>query len=317
MRDPYDVLGVPKSAPAAEIKKAFRKLAKTHHPDRNPGDAKAQARFSEISGAYELLSDEDKRAQFDRGEIDAEGKPRFQGFGGGGGGGFNPGGSGGFENFSFRGGGGRAGAGGFAAEDIFSDLFSGMAGRGQARGAGGGRGGAPAGEDIAVEVKLPFVEWAKGTKARVELPTGKELEVSIPALLAEGKSVRLKGQGMPSPWGGAPGDALVTVQIEPHPQFRVDGNNIRVDVPITLYEAVLGGKVRVPTLDGPVEMNVPKHSSGNRTMRLKGRGLPAKSAPGDLLVSLRIVLPTHQDADLEAFAANMREAAPYDPRKNA
>ncbi|MGQ4275334.1 DnaJ C-terminal domain-containing protein [Terrihabitans sp. B22-R8] len=312
MRDPYDILGVAKSAPAAEIKKAFRRLAKTHHPDRNPNDPKAQERFASISSAYELLSDDEKRAQFDRGEIDADGKPRFQGFGNGSrSGGFQSGGAGGFENFSHRSG----GQSGFSAEDLFSDLFTSFGGgRGQGRAQ---RGQAPAGEDVAIDVSLPFVEWARGTKTRVVLPTGKELEVSIPAALPEGKSVRLKGQGLASVYGGAPGDALVSVRVEPHPQFRADGQNVRVEVPVTLYEAVLGGKVRVPTLDGTVDLNVPRHFSGNRTLRLKGKGLAGKTGlAGDLLVSLRIVLPRHQDTELEAFAEKMRETAPYDPRSN-
>jgi DnaJ-class molecular chaperone len=307
MRDPYETLGVSKGATPADIKKAFRRLAKTHHPDRNPDDPKAQERFSRISGAYELLSDETKRGQFDRGEIDAEGKPRFGGFGGGEGrsGGFNPG-QAGFENFSFRN--GQRQSAGFSPEDIFSDLFTGFGARTQAR-------AAPPGEDIAVSVRLPFTDWALGTKTRVVLPTGRELDVTIPAALAEGKSIRLKGQGLPSPHGGAPGDALVSVQVEPHPQFRVDGDNIRVEVPITLYEAILGGKVRVPTLAGTVDLNVPRHSVGNRTLRLKGKGIPGKNgSAGDLLVSLRIVLPQHQGPELDAFAEQMRETTPYDPR---
>lgn len=319
MRDPYDVLGVSRKASAAEIKKAFRRLAKTHHPDRDP-DPKAQERFSELSQAYDLLSDEDKRGQFDRGEIDAEGKPRFQGFGGGRGqaggfGGFG-GGAEGFESFNWNG--GRAGAGrtagGFSTEDILSDLFGGMAGRG---GAGARGAEVPAGEDIAIEVSVPFVDWALGGKARVALPTGRELEVKIPAGIEEGKTIRLKGQGMPSRFGGPPGDALVTPRIEPHPQFRADGRNVRVEVPITLYEAVLGGKVRVPTLDGAVDLNVPPRSTGNRTLRLKGRGIHGAGGAGDLLVTPRIVLSDRTDAELEALAQRMREGAPYDPRSGS
>jgi DnaJ-class molecular chaperone len=308
MRDPYEILGVSKGAAPADIKKAFRRLAKTHHPDRNPDDPKAQERFSQISGAYELLSDEAKRGQFDRGEIDSEGKPRFQGFGGDGrSAGFNPGQTG-FENFSFRNAGRQSQAGGFSAEDIFSDLFTGFGGRAQTR-------AAPPGEDVAINVRVPFVDWALGTKTRVVLPTGRELDVAIPPALEEGKTVRLKGQGMPSPHGGAPGDALVSVQVEPHPQFRADGDNVRVEVPITLYEAVLGGKVRVPTLAGTVDLNVPRHTVGNRTLRLKGKGIPGrKGHAGDLLVSLRIVLPQHQGSELETFAEEMRKTAPYDPR---
>ncbi len=314
MRDPYDVLSVPRGASEADIKKAFRKLAKTHHPDRSK-DPKAKEKFSEISSAYDLLSDADKRAQFDRGEIDAEGKPRFRGFEGFGGGapggpGFGTGRS--YKTFTWPPGGDGAqqGAGGFSAEDIF-DLFGGLGGRGQTRGRSQH---APAGQDVTAEVVVPFVEWARGGKVRVELLHGRELDVSIPAGIEEGKTIRLKGQGAPSQYGGPPGDALITVKVAAHPQFRAEGNNLRVEVPITLYEAVLGGKVRVPTLDGTVELTIPPRSTGRGALRLKGKGI-RKSTPGDLLVSPRIVLPDGPDAELEALAQRMKDGAPYDPRK--
>lgn len=314
MRDPYDVLGLPRSASAADIKKAFRRLAKQHHPDANPNDPKAKERFAEVSAAHELLSDEGKRAQFDRGEIDAEGKPRFTGFEG-----FRTSGAGpragrhpGFEGFDFgetlrRHGRAGGGAHGFTTEDVLNDLFGAFG----ARSTGPG----PSGEDVTVDVDVPFVDWAMGNKVRVFLPTGKELDVSIPAGIEEGRTIRLRGQGMPSLSGGIPGDALVTVHILEHPQFRREGDvNLRVDVPITLYDAVLGGKVRVPTLDGEVELKVPAGTTGARTMRLRGKGVQRKAAPGDLLVSLRIVLPDRHDAELENLARRMREGAPYDPR---
>ncbi|MFC5067180.1 DnaJ C-terminal domain-containing protein [Flaviflagellibacter deserti] len=318
MRDPYDVLNVPKGASDAEIKKAFRKLAKTHHPDRNPNDPKAKERFSELSHAYDLLSDSEKRGQFDRGEIDAEGKPKFSGFGGFGGSRGTGAGAGGFEQYTWTGGSGGSGrSSGFSAEDIFSDLFAGLGGRGRAGfAAGAGTAGrtqsAPKGDDLSAEVTVPFTDWAIGGKARVVLPTGRELEFSIPAGIQEGKTIRLKGQGNSSPLGGEPGDLLVTVHIASHPHFRADGHNVRVEVPITLYEAVLGGKIRVPTLDGSVELTVPPNSTGARTMRLKGKGI---AGTGDLLVSLRVVLPPGPDAELEKLAKRMRDGAPYDPRK--
>jgi DnaJ-class molecular chaperone len=166
-----------------------------------------------------------------------------------------------------------------------------------------------------VEATVPFVTWASGGKARVTLPTGKELDVTIPAGIGEGKTIRLRRQGYPSLEGGAPGDVLIQVHVAPHPQFRADGNNIRVDVPVTLYEAVLGGKIRVPTLDGHAEMTVPKHSSGQRVLRLRGKGIAAKDGPGDLLVSLRVVLPDPVPPELEQAAEALKAKAPYDPRR--
>ncbi len=310
MRDPYQILGVAKSASAADIKKAFRRLAKTYHPDQNKSDPKAKEKFAEVNSAYEILGDEKKRGQFDRGEIDAEGKPRFQGFPGGGfggggfGGGARPGGPQGFE-FDF----GRSGGGGGAGfDDIFSDLFGGgTASRTRGR-------QMPAGEDIALTATISLAESVNGTKTRVILPTGKTLEVPVPAGIEDGKQLRLKGQGQPSPLGGAAGDAIVTVRIAKHPYFRVDGADLRLDLPITLYEAVLGGKVTVPTLTGAVELGVPAGSNGGRTLRLRGKGLPKAGGAGDLLVTLRVVLPESNDADLQALMRQWQEKKPYDPR---
>lgn len=312
MRDPYDVLSVPRGASEAEIKKAFRKLAKTHHPDRSK-DPKAKEKFAEISSAYELLSDSAKRGQFDRGEIDAEGKPRFRGFEGfggpGGGPGFGTGRS--YKTFTWPPSGGGDG-GGFSAEDIF-DLFGGLGGRGQTRGRTQQQ--APGGQDVTAEVTVPFVEWASGAKVRVQVPNGRELDVGIPAGIEDGKVIRLKGQGAASPHGGPAGDLLITVHVAPHPQFRVDGKNLRVEVPVSLYEAVLGAKVRVPTLDGTVELTLPPRTTGKGALRLKGKGVQTKPTPGDLLVSPRVVLPEGPDAELEALARRMKDGAPYDPRK--
>ncbi len=321
MRDPYDVLGVPKSADAAAIKSAYRKLAKKLHPDANKSDPKASQRFGELNTAYEILSDDGKRKAFDRGEIDAEGKPRFKGFEGFRG---QPGGSFRPEDFEsmFGGGGfrraGRGGGGGFGGiEDILKGMFG---------GAGGRRTGfdthvdmedfaaPPAGRDVVVPLTISLADAAKGGPRRVRLPNGKDVDVKIPAGLADGQQIRLKGQGLTGP--GTVGDALITVTIAPHPVFTRDGNNLRLELPVTLYEAVLGAKVRVPTLDGAVELAIPAGTSSGRIFRLKGKGYPAKGATGDLLATVRIVLPEEKDEALAELMRKWRERRPYDPRKD-
>lgn len=322
MRDPYEILGVQRTADAKAIKSAFRRHAKKLHPDANTNDPKAAARFSELNGAYEILGDEAKRKAFDRGEIDAEGKPRFHadGFGA------HPGAAGGgrshFETFNFgpegvQRGGGRAGSfGGF--EDILKDMFGGARGR---RSSVGPQPFEPdefaepaAGRDVTAAVTISLAEAATGGSRRVHLPTGKEIEVKIPAGLADGQQIRLKGQGLPGP--GAIGDALITVQIAPHPLFERDGVNLRLELPLTLYEAVLGAKVRVPTLDGAVELAIPAGTSSGRSFRLKGKGLPGKGARGDLFATVRIVLPAHADPELDELMRKWRDGKPYDPRKD-
>jgi DnaJ-class molecular chaperone len=314
MRDPYEVLGVPRSASAAAIKSAFRKAAKKHHPDSNKGDPKAAARFAEINAANEILGDEDKRKQFDRGEIDAEGKPRFQGFGGG-----DPrgrAGPGGFETYTFRSGGGPGMGGGGSFEEILNSMF----GRG-ARGGGGGSqfefdtGGIGVDLDINASLTVSLEDSVKGAEKRVRLPTGKELNVKIPAGVTAGQQIRLKGQGETAP-GHRPGDVLITVNIAPHPFFKVDGSDLRVDLPITLYEAVLGGKVRVPTLGGAVELSLPKNTSSGRTFRLKGKGLPKEGGSGDLFVTTKIILPDGNDSELEQLMQKWRDGHPYNPRSD-
>jgi DnaJ-class molecular chaperone len=315
-------LGVPRGASAAAIKSAYRKLAKKHHPDNNKNDPKAAARFSEINSANEIVGDEDKRKQFDRGEIDADGKPRFQGFPGG-----DPRGragpGGGFESYSFRTGGGPGGAGGGAGfEDILNSMFGGAAGA-RSGGARPGRGnpfefdtgGIGLDLDLSVAMTVSLEEAVRGGEKRVRLPTGKELNVKIPAGVTNGQQIRLKGQG-DTAQGHPPGDLLITVSIAPHPFFKIDGSDLRVDLPITLYEAVLGGKVRVPTLGSAVELSIPKNTSSGRTFRLKGKGLPKAGGAGDLYVTTRIILPDGNDAELEALMEKWRDGHPYNPRSD-
>lgn len=318
MRDPYEVLGVPRSANAAAIKSAYRKLAKKHHPDSNKDDPKAAERFAELNSANEILGDEDKRKQFDRGEIDADGKPRFQGFPGGGG----PrgrAGPGGFESYTFRSGGAGGGSpGGGAFEDILNSMFGGGM-RGARPGAGGGAqfefdtGGIGLDLDVNVAMSVSLEESVKGGDKRVRLPNGRELNVKIPAGVTEGQQIRLRGQGE-SAQGHPPGDLLITISIAPHPYFKVEGADLRIDLPVTLYEAVLGAKVRVPTLGNAVELSVPKNTSSGRTFRLKGKGLPKAGGTGDLFVAIRIMLPDGNDAELETLMEKWRDQHPYNPR---
>jgi DnaJ-class molecular chaperone len=309
MRDPYDVLGVSRSASEADIKKAWRKLAKQHHPDHNRNDPKSADKLAEVNQAYEIVGDKDKRAKFDRGEIDAEGKPRFAGFEG-----YQPGSrSGGFE-FEFGGGGG-----GFRSRrhgepsDVFADLFGAFTGAGRTAGAGAGDARFARGQDLAANLSVSFVEAVLGTKKRVKLPSGKDIEVTIKPGTENGTVMRLRGQGYAAAGGGEAGDAMLTVVVEPDPLFKADGQDLRLELPISLDEAVLGGKVRVPTLDGAVEITVPPGSNAGRTLRLKGKGVPSALGAGDLYVTLKVVLP-EGDAELATLAEKIRRDRPYDPR---
>ncbi len=301
MDNPYSTLGIGKSATASEIKSAYRRLAKKYHPDSNANDKAAQEKFADISAAYELLGDKEKRQQFDNGEIDAKGNPNYQGF--------NPFG-GGATYGAQRGAGGFTGTVPPGAEDIFSEIFSGLRG-------GGARARGPVrGRDVSFEVLVSFNEAAKGATRRIAMPNGKQLDVTIPAGVADGQQIRLKGQGQPSPGGGPAGDALVTVKVAAHPLFQREGRNLRLELPVTLYEAVLGAKIRVPTLDGSVGLKVPPNSSSGRILRLKGKGIAGKKGqtPGDLLVTLRIVLPDRSDAGLKALMEDWGKNNAYDPR---
>lgn len=326
MRDPYEILGVQKNATPAAVKSAFRRLAKKLHPDANKTDKAAADKFAELNAAYEIVGDENKRKAFDRGEIDAEGKPRFQGFAGGGGRGpwGNMGGGAGdahFEQFTWgpdgvqrssgRGGGFRGG-GGAGIDDILKEMFGGGARRTQFEqdDLGGG-----ASRDVTGAVSISLNEVLTGATRRVQLPTGKEIDARIPPGLTDGQTIRLKGQGMPGPRGAA-GDALITVTIAEHPLFKREGQNLRLELPVTLYEAVLGGKVRVPTLDGAVELAIPAGTNSGRTMRVRGKGLPGKDGPGDLYATVRIVLPEGTDPELDELMKKWRDGKPYDPRRD-
>jgi DnaJ-class molecular chaperone len=325
MRDPYEILGVSKGATETEVKAAYRRLAKKLHPDANKKDPKAASRFAELNAAYEIVGDDKKRKAFDNGEIDAEGKPRFRGFEGFGaqaGGGQDPGASH-FETFNFGDDGfqRRGGGGGGGFEEILRNMF-GSAARGRAAPRDFGTQFEPenfsapgTGQDLHAALTISLPEAAKGTKTRVHLPTGKDVEVKIPAGLASGQQIRLKGQGWPIANGKA-GDALITVNVAPHPVFKPDGADLRLDLPITLYEAALGGKVRVPTLDGAVELAIPPATNSGRTFRLKGKGLKAKSGAGDLLATVRIMLPERTDDEFKDMMRKWRESTPYDPRKD-
>jgi len=305
MRDPYEVLGVSRNAGEADIKKAFRALAKKHHPDTHGGDKTAQKRFQEISAAYDILGDKEKRAKFDQGAIDASGNPR----------GFDPGSQGfrgrrgadpGDIHFAWQD--GDTAEGGFRPEDIFADLFA-------ARGGGGRRGRrARRGEDLSLALTIGFEEAARGATRRVVLPEGREVDVQIPVGMRDGQQIRLKGQGGPGRDGGPAGDILLTVAVAPHPYLLREGNDLKMDLPVSLAEAVLGGKANVPTLSGPVTLTIPAGSNSGTSLRLKGKGIPAHGgrSAGDLYVRLVLVLPDKPDDMLKEFAAAWHPE--YDPR---
>ncbi len=318
MRDPYTVLGVSRSVSEKDLKSAYRKLAKANHPDQNQSDPKAQQKFAEISAAYDFLTDKEKKAAYDRGEIDADGQPKFAGFG-----------SAGMGGARRTAGAGAAGAG-FSAEDILKEFMSGFGGAQQrtTRGAGnpwgnadpfagGGFAGGGArqpsakGEDANVTLAVSLEDANKGASVPLRLPTNKVLNVKLPEKVEDGQQIRLKGQGAASAYGGEAGDAIVTVKFERHPKFRRDGADLRVDVPITLYEAVLGGKVRVPTLDGSAELTLPANINTAKALRLKGKGL---HGAGDLYANLKIVLPEQGDPDLESLMRFWRDQKPYKVR---
>jgi len=339
MRDPYSVLGLTKGADSAAIKSAYRKLAKKFHPDQNPDDPKAKERFAEVSAAYDIVGDDEKRRAFDRGEIDADGNPTMAGFnpfGGRGGsraqGGPNPGFEDIFATFTQgRGPGYRnAGAGfsgGGGAEDILKSMFGGggpdMGGMG---GAGmGGMGGQARsrqqarpkkGADVKVSTRVSLEEVLAADKVQVSIPGQGTVKIALPKGVEDGQTIRLKGKGKPSPTGGANGDALVTVRFAQHSSFKADGATLLMDLPVTLDEAVLGARISVATLDGTVALNLPENAQSGRTMRLKGRGLPtAKDGErGDLLIKVQIKLPEEGDEALSALMKRWRTDGRYSAR---
>ena len=292
MKNLYSILGISKSASQQDVKSAYRKLAKKHHPDANPGDTKVEEKFKEISSAYHILGDEKQRARYDRGEIDENGQEKMTGF-----------------HQSHR---GAAGAGGFggggAADDIFSEIFGNFRG-------GGFRGRVPEkGRDRKFAIEIDFSEAALGGKRRLTMGDGgRTLDVSIPAGVTDGQQIRLKGQGEEGIAGGPSGDILINVTVRPHNFFRRDGKNILVELPISLPEAVLGATVKVPTVDGTVNLKVPAGSNTGTTLRLKGKGV-GKTDRGDQLVKLKVVLPEKQDSELQDLVAKWSEKHDYDAR---
>jgi len=299
--DLYSVLGVPKTASADEINKSYRKLAKKLHPDLNPGDTAAEERFKQISHAYSILKDPEQRGKYDRGEIDASGQERPQ------------------QRYYREYAGGPEGAqyhstSGFEDIGAFSDLFGDMFGGGAGmRGGRGGRGGrfSMRGQDAQYHLDIPFLDAVNGTKQRITLPDGSTLDVTIPPGVSDGQVLRLKGKGMSGLGEGPPGDALVEIGIRPHPVFKREGNDIVVEVPISFDEAVLGGKVEVPTISGRVAVTVPAGSNTGQTLRLKGRGVKGK---GDQLLKLSVLMPEKIDDDLKSFAEEWKKSHAYDPR---
>ena len=294
MADLYSRLGVARGVDEAGIKKAYRTLAKELHPDRNKDNPKAAERFSEVTAAYDLLSDKDKRAQYDRGEIDEQGNPKMPfgyGAGGGGGGGF------------------RRGSGGFGSGDgaDFGDIFEGLFGG--SRGGGGGFGGRrapPRGADIGYRLQVPFEDAAALKPQRITLGSGRTIDLKLAPGVETGTQMRLSGQGEEGP--GGKGDALVTIEVRPHRFFKREGDDVRVDLPITLDEAVKGGPVKVPTVDGAVMLTVPKGATSGKTLRLTGKGFHRKDGGrGNQLVTLMIDLPDN-DAELQAFIEGWKGA---------
>ncbi len=320
-QDPYSELGVSKGASQEDIRKSFRKLAKEFHPDRNPGDKKAEERFKRLSAAFDIVGDPEKRKKYDRGELDADGRETHPGF--------RPGPNGGFGGGSPFGAGGPF-QGGFRSGESFDgvnfdDILGEMFGRGgpgaPGGGAGGGRGRgfAAKGSDIRARLEIDLEDAIKGASRRITFGDGKALDVTIPKGAAEGQVLRLRGQGQPGRSGGPAGDALIELAVKPHPLYRREGADLHMDLPIALPDAVLGAKVDAPTPDGAVSLTVPKGSNSGATLRLRGRGGidPETGRRGDLFARLMIVLPEPPGPELEQFAETMRKDRPYAPKRRA
>ena len=304
MDDPYVTLGVAKTATADQIKKAYRQLVKVSHPDLNPDDAGAEARFKSIAAAYDLLKDPATRARFDAGEIDASGAERPERRY--------------YRDFAEAPGNAYQRQGGFSPgvdpADIFAEILRRRGGSGS--GGFGDEGFGVAGQDLHYTLEVPFLDAVRGARTRITLPDGGAIEVQIPQGSADGRRLRLRGKGGAGLGDGPPGDAYVTLTVRPHPHFRRDGDDILIDLPITIDEAVLGGKIEVPTIDGVVNLTVPKGVSSGRVLRLRGRGVQRPDAKaGDQLVELRIVLPSEIGDELGAFLQDWRKTHHHDPRK--
>lgn len=295
-RDPYEVLGVAKTATEDELKKAYRKLVKQLHPDLHPGDKQAAERFKEVSSAYDIVGDAEKRKKFDKGEIDASGAERpEQRF---------------YREYANQGGAqhyqSRQGFQDFGdISDLFSDLFGGAAGGAQAN---------MRGRNVHYQLEIDFLTAAQGGHQRLTLPDGKQLDVNIPEGVTEGQTLRLKGLGSPGRGSGAPGDAFIEIHVRAHPVFERKGDDVLSELAITIDEAVLGGKVEAPTVTGRVNVTVPKGASSGQTLRLKGKGFKTKTGHGDQLIKLKIVMPKGIDEELETFMKTWREGHAYNPR---
>lgn len=297
--DPYKELGVARSASAGEIKSAFRKLAKQLHPDQNRDNPAAAERFKRVTAAFDILGDEEKRKRFDRGEIDADGREQFRGFGGGGtsGGGYGPGP-----------GGGRSGFENLDLDELFGMFGGGAGARGAGRGFGGGRG-----PDVRATLEISLEDAIAGATRRIQFTDGRTLDVAIPRGAGDGQVIRLRGQGAAGRGGGEAGDALIELKLQPHPLYRVEGADLTMELMVSVPDAVLGGKAPVRTPDGTVNLTIPKGSNTGQVLRLKGRGGFATGQRGDLKVRLLVALPESPDEALVKFSEEWRAKRPYQP----
>ncbi|MFZ0600542.1 MAG: J domain-containing protein [Roseiarcus sp.] len=297
MNDPYETLGVAKTASADEIRKAYRKLAKKLHPDLNPGDKQAEDKFKEVAGANDLLSDPEKRRRYDAGEIDASGAEKA------------PPHARYYRDYAQEGGhpyGGQGAYGDFAqGDDLFAELLRRSAEQARRR----------PGADLHYELPIDFLDAVNGADKTITLPQGGTLNVTIPAGVEDGQTLRLRGKGAPSPGEGPPGDALVQIAVRPHRYFTREGADILLDLPVTVKEAALGAEVRTPTTTGSVMLKIPKRSNTGDVLRLRGKGVKTRGGAGDERVRLKVMMPTGAEPELDAFLADWKPAADYDPRK--